>query len=38
LQYRGETFVGNIPMEHIFLANQCSLIPNSNYWEYVTTV
>jgi predicted acetyltransferase len=37
LQYRGETFVGNIPMEHIFLANQCSLIPNSNYWEYVTT-
>jgi predicted acetyltransferase len=37
LHYRGETFVGNIPMEHIFLANQCSLIPNSNYWEYVTT-
>jgi hypothetical protein len=37
LHYRGETFVGNIPMEHIFLANQCSPIPNSNYWEYVTT-
>jgi predicted acetyltransferase len=37
LKYRGETFVGNIPMEHIFLANQCSPIPNSNYWEYVTT-
>jgi predicted acetyltransferase len=37
LHYRGETFVGNIPMEHIFLANQCSLILNSNYWEYVTT-
>jgi predicted acetyltransferase len=37
LHYRGETFVSNIPMEHIFLVNQCSVIPNSNYWEYVTT-
>ncbi len=37
LRYRGETFVGNIPMERIFLVNQCTLVPNSNYWEYVTT-
>lgn len=38
LHYRGETFVGNTPMKSIFRANQCLLIPNSNYWEYQTTI
>jgi predicted acetyltransferase len=37
LYYRGETFVGNTPMKSIFAANQCLLVPNSNYWEYQTS-
>jgi predicted acetyltransferase len=36
LHYRGETFADNTPMKSIFAANQCLLIPNSNYWEYQT--